>query len=178
MTIPYQTIIKICLFLKSLAEESPLNKYSKNEFNLALYNLSLVSSEKNIREGLNKCLVHLESAFVNYHPSTWDIWDRDRVLWDKITFKNSICLLIAIINYLLDNKITARRWLIDNLDDMGHIFFPTELLSELSIPSEMEFYRLLNCENAIASLKGTIEWNYRCTYGLDDPDPSGFDYLP
>lgn len=59
MTIPYQTIIKICLFLKSLAKESHLNKYSKNEFNLALYDLSLVSSENDIMEGLNKCLVHL-----------------------------------------------------------------------------------------------------------------------
>lgn len=51
MTIPYQTIIKICLFLKSLAKESHLNKYSKNEFNLALYDLSLVSSENDIMEG-------------------------------------------------------------------------------------------------------------------------------
>ncbi len=176
MTIPFQVILAIGRTLQSLSKESPLDKHSRTEYEIAVARLKSISLESNTRECLNSSLIHLESAFGSYEPKTWDIWDKDRALWSKRTFKNSICILISIIHYLLGNQALAKQWLEDNLTDMGHIIFPAELLKELSIPDEDTFFDIIGCKETIKSLEASIDWNYRCVYDLDDhSEPSALD---
>lgn len=177
MPLTTSTIVKLASKLASLllalSKESPLKKIAENEYRLAIYDLNMASEESNVREGLNRALTHLESAYAHYLPciTTWDIWDRDKVLWNKKTFANSMCLYIAIIHYVLGNISISQKWLIENLDDMGSIHFPTDILSFLSIKKEDEFYckvfkeEYSKIENIISRSKGNWHsvWDY-------DPD--------
>lgn len=166
---------KVASSLALLAKDSPLNDMSKNEYNMALYILKDANEEKNIRDALNRALSHLESAFANFRIKTWDIWDADRVLWEKRTFANSICLHIAILHYILDNETIAKKWLF-NLDVMGSVYFPNELLKTLSLNNETDFYRLVAGAD-FSHLEDIIqqsEHNWEIAFDYDDDDPGPF----
>lgn len=144
MSISLLTVSKIAISMASLAKESPLKRIAQNEYNIALYSLNSLSSVKNeqsVREIINKALCHLESAFVNFPITTWDIWDQDTALWNKRTFANSICLLIAVLNYMLGNYSIAKKWLLENLNTMGSVKFPNNILDALSMNDETDFYQ-------------------------------------
>lgn len=169
-------ISKIAISLNSLAKDSPLKKLAKNEFNMALYILSSANSEQSVREVINRALCHLESAFINFPITTWDIWDLDRALWDKKTFANSICLHIATLHYILGNHTIAKKWLIENLDVMGSIVFPKDILNSLLLNDESDFYKVV-AGTEYAKIKNLIqqsESNWNRVFDFDDNDPGPF----
>jgi hypothetical protein len=174
MEISYKVLYNVFKMIISLSQGSPLKKISKQEYEMANYILSSASSESNYRECLNRALTHLESAFVHFIPTitTWDIWDRDRVLWSKRTYANGICVRIAIIHFILGNNSVAKKWLIDNLNDMGSIYFPNEILDCLQICDSESFYRDVFQSDypQIASLLKESERNYDSVYSDNDSD--------
>ncbi len=176
MSVSLLTVSKVVISLGSLAKDSPLKKLSKNEFNMALYILNSANSEQSIREAINRALVHLESAFINFPITTWDIWDCDKVLWDKKTFANSICLYIAILHYVLGNYSIAKKWLIENLDVMGSISIPKEILKSLSMDNESDFYKAVAGTDytKIENLIQQSECNWDRVFDIDDDDPGPF----
>ena len=164
--------------IRALSLESPLKKIAKQEFEMANYILSSASLESNYRECLNRALTHLESAFIHFIPTitTWDIWDADKVLWDERTYANGICVRIAILHYILGNYPVAKKWLIENLNDKGSIYFPNEVLNALSISDANNFYRELCQEDypKILSILQKSERNHEYIYDKDFDD----DYDP
>lgn len=168
--ISYLTIIKLGGVIIKLNQETPNNKDAKNSVYAAVRVMQTIKDEANPREGLNRALTHLESAFENYTPRTWDVWDKEKVLWDKKTFKNSICLIIAALHYALDNKSIARKWLVDNLDEWGSIYFPQEILEAFSMTDENEFYESIGCLNAIKTIKSDSDSNWHYLYEQNDID--------
>ena len=69
ITISYSAISKIVELVTTLTRECPLKKYSRNALNAAIADLNYLSYESNVREGLNRALGHLESAYHNFEPS-------------------------------------------------------------------------------------------------------------
>lgn len=178
MEISYQVLYNVSKMILSLSQESPLKKIAKQEFEMANYILSSASSESNYRECINRALTHLESVFIHFIPTitTWDIWDADNVLWDKRTYANGICVRISILHYILGNYSVAKKWLIENLNDKGSIYFPNEILNGLSISDSNIFYREVCQEDypQILSILQESERNYEYLYDnnfYDDYDP-------
>ena len=167
------TIGKLALSLTSLAKDSPLKKLAKNEYNMALYVLESANDERSIREVINRALGHLESAFINFPITTWDIWDRDTALWNKRTFANDICLHIAILHYMLGNNMIAKKWLLGNLNVMGSIDFPNQILESLSMNNESDFYKAVAGTEytKIENLIQQSQCNWDRVYDFDDNDP-------
>ena len=153
----YSVIAKVYSLLCSEKEDSPLRGMAERQFDLALYELETFKLESNPRECLNRALTYLGSAYVNYRPTikTWDFFDSNKVLWHKRSFANTICLYIAIIHYVLGNKAVGKKWLLDNLDDMGSIYFPKGIIETLSLPSEETFYKDL-CQDDYGQLKAIL----------------------
>lgn len=141
MSISYLTICKIAICVYSLTKESPLKKNARKEFEVALYVLQTVQQESNYREGLNRALTHLESAYFLYisQISTWDIWDAHTVLWNKYTYANNICIYISIIHYVLGNVEIAKKWLLENLTVEGAIYFDRKLLKEIGFEDDTQY---------------------------------------
>lgn len=174
MEISYQVLYSVYKMIVSLSQDSPLKKIAKQEFDMANYILSSSSSESNYRECINRALTHLESAFVHFTPTitTWDIWDRDRALWSKRTYANGICIRIAILHYILGNKTVAKKWLIENLNDMGSIYFPNEVLDCLKISNSESFYKDV-FQSDYPQIEGVLkksESNYDYVYSDNDSD--------
>lgn len=149
MCVDLITVTKIGVALSSLAKESPLNKAAKNEYDMAVFVLANIKEETNIREGINRALVHLESAFINYSPSLWSVTE------SQITFMNSVCLLIALLHYLLGNNSIASQWLRDGIDTDGEVTFPQGALDGLCI-SEDDFYKKIGCYQKMCEIKELI----------------------
>lgn len=174
MDITYQIVNGVSRLLISLSKDSPLKNIASREFEMAKYILSSASSETNYRECLNRALTHLESSYVNFLPTitTWDILSYDRVLWSKRTFANNICLHIAIIHYILGNISISKKWLLDNLNVKGGIYFPKDIIGYLSISSGDSFYHVV-CESDYQKLEAILresDSNYDSIFGHDDPD--------
>ena len=176
MCLSFLSISKLAISLTSLAKDSPLANLAKNEYYMAVYILNSAKDEQHFREVINRALCHLESAFVNFPITTLDVWDRDTALWEKKTFANSICLHIAILHYMLGNNLIAKKWLLENLNVMGSITFPNEILSSLSMADESDFYKAVaDVEyTEIENLISTSRYNYDRTYDFDDDDPGPF----
>ena len=178
MDITYQIVYGVSKLLISMSQDSPLKSIANQELEMAKYILSSAGSEANCRECLNRALTHLESSYVNFLPTitTRDVWSRDRVLWSKRTFANSICLHIAIIHYILGNISISKKWLLDNLNEKGGIYFPKDIIGYLSISSEDSFYHVV-CESDYQKLEAILrksDSNYDSIFGrddYDDPDP-------
>lgn len=173
MSISILTIGKVAISLRTLAKDCPLKKMAKNEFDMALYILSNANIETAFREAINRALGHLESAYANFPITTWDIWDKDTALWGKKNFANSICLHIAILHYMLGNNNTAKKWLLENLDNMGSIEFPKNILGSLSMNVESDFYKAIAGKEytRIENLIQQSEYNWDRVY---DHDPDDF----
>lgn len=166
------TIGKLALSLTALAKDSPLNKLAKNEYYMALYILKSANDSQSVREVINNALGHLESAFVNFPITTWVFWNRDRALWKKKTFANDICLHIAILHYMLGNMIIAKQWLLENLNVMGSINFPSQILKTLSMNNEYDFYKAIAGReySKIEDLIQQSSYNWDMIFDYDD-DP-------
>lgn len=172
-----QFTIKLASVLGNLSKDSPLKKVANNEYNMALYVLKAVTEESNIREGLNRALTHLESAYVHYLPNitTWDIWDQYMALHSKRTFANTLCLYISIIHYVLGNLSVSKKWLLENLDTDGSIYFPKDILTILTIQDEKSFY-IEVCGTDFPILENMIassESKYKFESEWNDPDNWG-----
>lgn len=160
MVVSFNTAIKLIGVVYSLTKDSPLKKNSKNELEAACREINNLKYEKYPRECLNRALGHLESAFSHFEPSTWNFLDdEDRALWDQRTYKNKICLLIAVIHYYLGNNIRAKTWLSEELSEYGWIFMPEGALELLGMETTEEFFE------AIYGDKGEtykqIEWSIK-----------------
>ena len=178
MVISYSILSSISKAVYSMAKDSPLKKAAKQQFEMALYDLESINEESHYRECLNRVLTHLESAYALYLPTikTWDIFDSDRNLWDKRTFANDICFLIAVLHYILGNKVIAKKWLIENLDNMGSIYFPN--VEGMPIHDIDSFFREIGQSDypKLKCIKSESERNYDCTYNTwEDPSP-GWDH--
>ena len=124
------SILKLVSIVYSLTKESPLKKVSKQELEAAVRETNNLKYESYPRECLNRVLCHLESAYSQFEPSTWNFLDdEDRVLWEQRTYKNTICLSIAVIHFYLGNKERAKAWLSDELSEYGRGFFFRQVLS-------------------------------------------------
>ena len=167
---------KLANILYALSQDSPLKKIAQNEYAMAICDLRNSKEESNIREALNRALTHLESAYINYLPciTTWDIWDQYSALYSKRSFANSMRIHIAILHYILGNISISKKWLF-SLDTDGEIYFPTDILSTLSIQDEDTFYKIV-CGADYPELKGMIEGSerkYKFESDWKDPDNWG-----
>lgn len=101
--------------------ECPVKKIAKNELQMAIYVGKNVCNEINPREGLNRMLTHLESAFINYVKSMaeWDFFDYKKVKWSQAEIQNKICVYIALAHYVLGNQKNVSVWLINNMSAEG-----------------------------------------------------------
>ena len=183
ITISYSAISKIVELVTTLTRECPLKKYSRNALNAAIEDLNYLSYESNVREGLNRALGHLESAYHNFEPSRNFIleWTEniDRIYWDQRTYQNDMRIIMAVIHYALGNVDRARIWL-NELTTYGWIHVPSEALELLGLsnPSDL-FKRIFNTnEDIYAQLQLSARLTNSDVYGLNDPEPSSFDYLP
>lgn len=148
MGISASTILKLITLVRSLAPESPLKKVSRKELEAAILDINKLEYENNPRECLNRVLTHLESAYSQFEPSTWDFLDdEDRVLWAQRTYKNSLCLAIAVIHLYLGNKKMAKAWLTDELSLYGWIFMPDKSLDILGFNDTKEFFNAVFEDN-------------------------------
>lgn len=144
MEISLYTAIKLIGVIYSLTKDSPLKKTSKNELEAACREINNLKYDKYPRECLNRTLGHLESAFSHFEPSTWNFLDdEDRLLWDQRTYKNEICLLIAVIHSYLGNNSRAKTWLSEELSEYGWISMPEGALDLLGMESIEEFFEVL-----------------------------------
>ena len=84
----------------------------------ALENLHL---EKDKALSLMNVRSYLEIAMENYKKGiyTWDIWDKDKVLWDQYTQYNKICVLLSCVHYTLGNSEISRKILLENMSNRG-----------------------------------------------------------
>lgn len=144
---------------------------------MAIHVLKMANEESNIREGLNRALTHLESAYIHYLPciTTWDIWTAYLALHSKRTFANTMCLYISIIHYSLSNFTLGKKWLLDNLDTDGSIYFPKEVLPVLGLQDEKAFYQDI-CGIDYPKLEGIIRASvrkYEYESNKYDPDDWG-----
>lgn len=144
MEITSAIVSKLISITIRLTQESPLKKAAKNEVEAAIREMKNISSYTYKRECLNSALVHLESAFCQFEPSTWNILDdEDRVLWKQRTFKNDICITIAVIHYILGNTLRAKNWLTEELSEYGWVDLPEESLKLLEIKNTEDFFKVL-----------------------------------
>ena len=144
MEITSTIVSKLISITICLTKESPLKKAAKKEVEAAIREMKNIGSYTYKRECLNSALVHLESAFCQFEPSTWNFLDdEDRVLWDQRTYKNDICLTIAVIHYILGNTLRAKNWLTEELSEYGWVFLPEESLKLLDLKNTEDFFNLL-----------------------------------
>ena len=172
MSISILTVCKIAEFAYSLARKSPLKKNAKKEFEVAVYILQSVQQESNYREGLNRALTHLESAYFLYKSQiwTWDIWDRERVLWDDYTYANDICIYISAIHYVLGNVEIAKKWLLENLSVEGAIYFDHEFFSAIGFKDSAQYPQKV-CGTDFEeynAIKDKSMYNYKLYYDHGD----------
>lgn len=172
-------VSKLAGLVLALTKDCPLKKISKNELNAAIDDLEHLNSYSNIREGLNSALVHLESAYHNFEPSTWNFMDdKNKVLWAQRTYKNNICMTIAIIHYLLGNVALSKIWLTDKLSEYGSIWehMPDEVHELVGLNNTKDFFNSIFNDNGetYQSKKKSIELNYESAndhHGYNPFDP-------
>lgn len=141
MEISVLTALKFVSIIRSLTKDSPLKKVAMKELEAALRELSNLQYENHPRECLIRVLCHLESAFTHFEPSTWNFLDnRDSLLWSQRTYKNTICLTIAVVHFYLGNKARAKFWLLDEISDYGGIYMPEDALTLLGFNTTKDFY--------------------------------------
>ncbi len=171
------SLLKLICVLNSLAKESHLKNVSKNELDAAIREINNVKYENNSRECLNRVLVHLESAFSHYTPNSRAFLDdENRVLWSQRTYKNSICLAIAVIHYYLGNLPRSKQWLRNELNDCGWLVMPNGALNLLNIGSTEAFFNAVFDDNGVSYAQ--IEQSIKKKHELAHPsqDYSCFDY--
>lgn len=160
MEVSVSTALKFVRIVRALMKESPLKKVAMNELEAAHRELSNLQYENHPRECLTRVLCHLESAFTHFEPSTWNFLDnQDRLLWSQRTYKNSICLTIAVVHFYLGNTVRAKVWLIDEMSDFGWIQIPEGALSLLGFNSTKDFYSAVFGDNG--EIYERIEWNIK-----------------
>jgi len=179
MEITYTAALKLIGVVCSLTKDSPLKKVSKNELEAAVREINNLKYYSNQRECLLGVLGHLESAYSQFEPSTWDFLDNEnRVLWDQRTYKNDICMTIAVIHYVLGNIDRARVWLSDELSDYGWIHMPDGSLDLLEYSKTEDFFNAIYRDdgNTYKKLERAIEINYYNAYDLGNTSYSDYDY--
>lgn len=171
------SILKLVSIVYSLTKESPLKKVSKQELEAAVRETNNLKYESYPRECFNRVLCHLESAYSQFEPSTWNFLDdEDRVLWEQRTYKNTICLSIAVIHFYLGNKERAKAWLSDELSEYGWIFMPNESLDLLGFSSTKDFFNAVFGDNG--ETYEQKEWAIKIhnDHTLDDSGWNPLDY--
>lgn len=175
MEITYTAALKLIGVVCSLAKDSPLKKVSKRNLNAAIREINNLNYENNRRECLNRALGHLESAYSQFEPSTWNFLDdEDRVLWSQRTYKNEICMTIAVIHYVLGNIDRARVWLSEELSEFGWFSMPSDSLDMLGFSNEEEFFNAIYKDNGetYRQIESSIKMHFDQAY-----DDSGYNPL-
>lgn len=136
-------IIKIASVIVNTLKESQVKKIAQNELAIAINIGQHIQDDYNPREGLNRMLTHLESAYVHSLTDlgTWDIWDRKKIMWNQWTSLNRICLIIVTIHYMLGNTSNATRWLLENMSNAGSCDFYDAYMKELGFNNSEDFYK-------------------------------------
>lgn len=149
MEISYTAAFRLISVVRSLTKDSPLKRVSKNELKAAIQEINNLGYENDRRGCLNRALVHLESAYCQFEPKTICNFldDKNRVLWEQRTYKNDICMTIAIIHHVLGNTERAKRWLSDELSQYGWVQMPDGALNLLGFNSTEEFFNLIFGDN-------------------------------
>lgn len=156
-------ICKLISIVYSLSKKSPLKKVSKNELEAAIRDAEGLKYESNQRECLNRVLCHLESAYTHFEPKTWNFLDdENRVLWDQRTYKNSICMAIAVIHYILGNLSQSKRWISEELSEYGWINMPEGSLSLLGMNGYEDFFNSIFMDNGETYRQ--LEWSIKCHF--------------
>lgn len=114
-------IIKVVSWVMMALKECPLKKMSKNETEIAIYIAKNIKNELNPREGLNRMLTHMESAYIAYRKTmgTYNFADYERIMWGQAEILNELCLYIALVHYVLGNRKNSSLWLIENMCNKG-----------------------------------------------------------
>lgn len=109
----FTLFFKIASVIATALKECPVKKMAAIELQNAIDISSNLCHEVNPREGLNRMLGHLETAYYAYINSmgTWDFWDYKKVMWGQAEIQNKICLYIALIHYALGNQKNVTTWL-------------------------------------------------------------------
>ena len=101
--------------IKALKEET-FSTIFNNEIESAEIIGRTINQESDIRDGLNRILTHLETAYISYTKSIGEfnlsaIIDYDGVVYKKASKLNKICEGIALVHYKLGNIEVAQQWL-------------------------------------------------------------------
>lgn len=150
MEITSSTTLKLISVVYSLTQESPLRRVSKNELKAAVREVNNLKYWDNQRECLNGVLGHLESAYSQFEPGnilTVFFGDEDAMLWDQRTYKNSICMTIAIIHFVLGNVNRAKVWLSEELSEKGWVEMPVSSLELLGFNKIEDFFNAIFQDN-------------------------------
>lgn len=139
---------KVASIVISVLKECPLRKAAKIQLDMALRIGHDVLNEQNPREGLNRMLTHLESAYGAYAHSmgTWDIWDYEKVMWSQARTLNTISVHMALVHHVLGNDKNASSWLLDGMSNEGpwDIYIGNEDdLKGLDFKNITEFYKVV-----------------------------------
>ncbi len=117
----FTLIFKIVPIVVNALKECPVRKMAAIELRNALDIGNDICNEVNPREGLNRMLGHLETAYNVYVGTmgTWDILDYKKVMWRQAEIQNEICLYIALLHYALGNQKNVSKWLIGRMSVEG-----------------------------------------------------------
>ena len=164
MEITSSTTLKLISVVYSLTQESPLRRVSKNELKAAVREVNNLKCWDNQRECLLGVLGHLESAYSQFEPGNIlavIFGGEDAMLWDQRTYKNSICMTIAIIHYVLGNVDCAKVWLTEELSDKGWVEMPDCSLELLGFNKIEDFFNAIYHDHGRTyhQLKGSIDYN-------------------
>lgn len=167
MEITSSVALKLISVVYSLTKESPLKRVSKNELEAAVREVNNLKYWKNQHECLLGVLGHLESAYCHFEPGnilTFFFGDEDAMLWDQRSYKNSICMTIAVILYLLGEVDRAKVWLSDELSEYGWVEMPDSSLELLGFNNIEEFFNEIFKDQGeeYKRLVSAINYNKRC----------------
>lgn len=114
-------LFKIASITVSALREDTLKKMAKNEVQTAIRIGENLRNESNPREGLNRMLTLLESAYTIHLNSlgTWNVWDYETIVWQQARTLNTLCIYIALIHYALGNYEHSSMYLIEKMCNEG-----------------------------------------------------------
>lgn len=116
-----QTILAVAKFIIQSLQQNTFSRQADNEIAAAKIICDTINEEESRRDGLNRVLCHLESAYMAYSEcvKTIDILDHESIIYRKAGKPNMICESIAAIHYDMGNIEVARTWLLNYMRSDG-----------------------------------------------------------
>lgn len=115
------TILTVARFFIQSLQQNTFSRQADNEIAAAKIICDTINEEENRRDGLNRVLCHLESAYMAYSKcvKTIDILDHESIIYKKAGKLNMICESLAAIHYDIGNIEVARTWLLNYMRSDG-----------------------------------------------------------